>query len=78
MKTYTEEELKYLASIKTNDEIYVDECGSVLQNHPIKGKVYFDSWRDKYLTLYVYVDGEPRGKRFWIDAKHIQIPSNVC
>lgn len=78
MKTYIEEELKYLDSIKKHDDLFIEKTESMLQKYPIEGKVYFDSWDKKHETLFVIVDTEPVGKRFLIESKYIQIPSNVC
>lgn len=69
-----ENKIKYLDSIRKHDDLLVNKTESILQNYPIEGKVYFDSWNEKYITLFVIVDNEPVGKRFLINASHVQIP----
>ena len=77
MKDKIEEEgaIKYFDSIKKHDDLFIKKTESILQNYPIEGKVYFDSWDEKYNTLFVIVDNEPISKRFLIKASYVQIPN---
>ena len=62
---------EFLKSLKNGQAISIAKTKSKIQAISIEGTVYFDSWDEKFSTLYVSLPNESKGKRFLIDAEHI-------
>ena len=62
---------EFLKSLKNGQVISVSKTKSKIQAISIKGPAYFDSWDEKFSTLYVSLPNESKGKRFLIDAEHV-------
>lgn len=62
---------EFINELKQGSELIISPTNSLIQGIYLEGKCFFDSWDFKKKTLFVYLENQPRGKRFLIKEEYI-------